>query len=184
VCVAALVLAAPAQGSPWQRKTFAQPIYQQWAERARVPLPAGPIKLQLTDNACDGYVCSYPWEKPPRIVMFRDRDFLTRFDFYHELGHVYSYQHPELHRPFERIFRLPGGRWTWLEEEWLAMGYTWCANDPRWGLRGYPGYDYWPTLRQHRRVCRPIAERGAAERASRNLRARRPSTTKRLRRPS
>lgn len=120
--------------------------YQSWVDQANVPTPAGRIRLDLTANACGGYICAFP--RQSRIVMFSGLiDNYTRPELLHEIGHIYSFRHQELHRLFLRIFGAP--RWTWLTEEWFAQGYSWCATR----FRALPGYDYWPTRKQHRDVC-------------------------------
>ena len=129
--------------------------YQRWIDEAKVPTPTGMIRLDLTPTGCAGYVCAYPWEDPPRIVLFLDSfDRYTRYDTLHEVGHVFSYQHrnPSFRRAFRRIFGLR--RW---DDEWFAQGYSWCAMNPSYpAYWNYPGYGYWPTIRQHRAVCRLI----------------------------
>ena len=135
--------------------TYGPEPYQSWIDTAKVPTPHGVIRLDLTDNGCDGYVCAYPWEMPPRIVLFLDSfDRYTRYDTLHEVGHVFSYQHRDsrFRRAFRAIFALR--RWN---DEWFAQSYSWCALNPNYpAYYNYPGYGYWPTIRQHRAVCRLI----------------------------
>jgi hypothetical protein len=50
--------------------------------------------------------------------------------------------------------------WKTWQVEPFAMAYSWCAMNPNWpAYRHYPGYDYWPSVSQHRRVCRLISAR-------------------------
>jgi hypothetical protein len=132
--------------------------YQHWVDAAKVPTPRGFVKLVLTENGCAGYICAYPTETPARIVMFSDSfDRYTRYDTLHELGHVYDAKRlrPRDRRAWARIF----GRW---DMEQFAQSYSWCAMNPSWpAYRNYPGYGYWPTVSQHRRVCALIRRRGS-----------------------
>ena len=152
----ALVPAAPAATLVERDGTRAPEPYQRWIDAAKVPTPSGVIRLDLTATGCDGYVCAYPWESPPRIVLFRDSfDRYTRYDTLHEVGHVFSYRHRNgrFRRAFMRIF----GERRW-NDEWFAQAYSWCATNPTYpAYYNYPGYGYWPTIRQHRAACRLIA---------------------------
>jgi hypothetical protein len=132
--------------------------YQRWVDQAKIPTPRGIIRLDLTEYGCAGYVCAYPTEQPPRIVLFFDSfDRYTRYDTLHEVGHVFAAERGD--GAFRRAFRHILGRW---DEEWFAQAYSWCAVNPRAPARWrYPGYGYWPTARQHRRVCSLIRRRGA-----------------------
>jgi hypothetical protein len=119
--------------------------FQTWTNQAAVPTPSGEVRVVLYENACAGYDCSVPWAKPPRIILFNVFDHWTRFEFLHELGHVYSYQHREIRKPFARLLELRR-----YDDEQFAMAYSWCATRT---FRAYPGYGYWPTRAQSRSVC-------------------------------
>lgn len=122
-----------------------------------MPRPTGKVILDLKENGCHGYDCSIPWASPPRIIMFRSVDRYSRWEFLHELGHVFDWQHRRVadRRWRARLEQVLG--WAKWEVEPFAMAYSWCARNPRWpAYRLYPGYYYWPTVYQHRAACRVL----------------------------
>lgn len=140
-------------GEPATASTFSH-----WAHAMHnVALPTGPIRLVLSEQGCPnfpGYECSDPDRRPGHSTIFMlddEPDAISRMQLFHEVGHVYDAQH---HAEVVQSFRLIFGRWN---DEQFAMAYSWCEANPRWeSWRLYPGYDYAPTLRQHRMICRVL----------------------------
>ena len=110
----------------------------------------------MSEEGCEGYDCSFPDAQPyPRVVLLAVIDRWTRFELWHELGHVYSWRHRH-DSLFRRAVKGALGWRGWREEQ-FAMAYSWCAWSTRTRALGrYVGYDYWPSLAQHRAVCRAI----------------------------
>jgi hypothetical protein len=136
--------------------------WQSWAQANKMPQPPIGITLKLTDYGCEneGDDCSYPWGPRPMIWMVNVADGVEHYQLLHELGHVFDWRHrkPADHRWRRQLVKTLG--WHGWSVEGFAMAYSWCAMNPNWpAYRHYPGYDYWPTVQQHRRVCRLIVAR-------------------------
>jgi hypothetical protein len=138
-------------------------LYQRWTDASRVPTPKGRIEVKLTSHACgEGGACmSYRRHARP-VIEFdfpEGSDRYSHYEFVHELGHVfdYLYMNGRERATFEGIMGLRGRWWAGADPpgEKFAMAYSFCALGARNPARSreYWGYDYLPTVRQHRRVC-------------------------------
>lgn len=125
------------------------------AAAAGVPLPAQMPVVILAPCPYEGG-SSCIWLGGP---IYLDPEWADRFTLFHELGHVFDYQHMD-DRERAAFLRLTGDRRPWRSprnspHEKFAESYATCALH----RRPAGGYGYSPPLRVHRRVCALI--RGA-----------------------
>jgi hypothetical protein len=140
----------------------AQP-YQRWADAANAPTPDTQIVLE--PSGCpDREEPGCTWPGGPihfdrdAILALSDHPVEVRGEFLHELGHQVDYAMPQ--RTRERFLHVMGYTWPWRSSansnhERFAEAYSRCAVGGK-AARRLPrgGYDYIPTKRQQRAVCR------------------------------
>lgn len=163
---AALLAVVPAQAVTLVNLdgSVAQP-YQSWADEAKVPTVQTTVTVKADVTACAGSTaCAWPGALRISCTFGQQcRDALL-----HELGHHYDFSMPEWKR---RVFAKITTRRAdaWLDgrnslAEQFAVAYSLCAVGRL--THSYPqadgsrmtvyGYQYKPTARQQRRVCRLI----------------------------
>ena len=167
----------------------AAPALRAWARDARVPLPAGTIRVRtrggcpwhLRDAGGNRRMSSAPCSIPPNGLYVPPGT--PRTLFLHELGHIFDYQMPAATRDaFRRQFKLPRPWRTYgmgfgrlpasprpLAHEQFADAYMACALDPRRPPNGTTDRGYRASPRRHRAVCDLIDRAGDALDATRPL---------------
>ena len=170
IALVLLLALAPSQASSAPRAprlaletgTPAPRDYQRLMAEARVPTPSGEIVLAL--RGCPGAESRscVPWEKA--MIYLAPGQENARY-FYHELGHIFDRTMPQ--RVRDDFLRITQGDGPWLTDgnsplEQFAEAYSLCAiNNARPLHHGIVGYDYRPTVHQHRRTCRLIRSAGS-----------------------
>jgi hypothetical protein len=139
--------------------------YQQWVYEAKVPTVAGPVRLigSMCPDRLNEYGCTGPDQT---IYLTRYPTLSTlefRQEFLHELGHQFDYWMPQWVRDrFQAIMR---DQRPWRDVpnaplEQFAQAYSLCGlggSLARRYLKGNTGaYDYTPTTKQNRAVCKLI----------------------------
>lgn len=117
------------------------------------PKPAGCMIAFLDNNVFVGtsriYLCPWSCESKEK-----------RQTFWHEMGHVYSYGAlPEIRVAFQKVMKdtRPWRSPSNSPHEQFAEAYRLCAKNPRRISDNESfGYDYDPSSRQHRRVCKML----------------------------
>jgi hypothetical protein len=122
-------------------------------DHVQMPSPTGTITV-YRQTCFDGQPRSCTSPQIPAVWI------QYRADLLHELGHRFDYGMSEHAR--ERFLTLIGqaGR-PWRSppnspHEQFAEAWSFCAINPRRPQRDVVGYEYWPSRRVHRRVCRTI----------------------------
>lgn len=152
-----LLFAAPANAT--QRIWAATFNYgdQQRTWLSLTPPPTGPITVYDADCPWQsGVACTT--ESQGRKVwvsrqLFRDE---WQAAVFHELGHQFDYEHPELRRPFLALLAL-GDEWRTPADsphEQFAEAYRLCAVYATRPQREAMGYGFVPSRRQFDAVCR------------------------------
>jgi hypothetical protein len=145
------------------------------AHAYKFPQPAQvPPVVTVTDKGYGiGYACNRsteivawitPWGDPCEYGIYLSPE-AGRGRYLHELGHHVDYLIPETD-PFRYRFRELIDYRPWRTSpnsphEKFAEAYSLCARKDLvkvtlWWLRRDFGYDYRPTVRTHRKVCRTI----------------------------
>jgi hypothetical protein len=111
------------------------------------------------------------YTKRPRTIFVRPGLSDPRGVLLHELGHVYDMTvlNNRDRRAFRRILRRRAARWWGADAlaEKFAEAYSWCARYARIvSIAKYSSYDYRPTGRQHRRICKLVRSAAGDRRAA------------------
>jgi hypothetical protein len=136
--------------------------WQRWADRALVPTVTGTVRVRLARCPARPSAAGCVYTRRPRTVFLRPGLRDPRGVLLHELGHVYDLKvmNNRDRGAFRRIMRRKRAKWWRGAEplaEQFAEAYSWCARYARIvSIARYSSYDYRPTGRQHRRVCRLV----------------------------
>jgi hypothetical protein len=157
-----LCVAAPAQATRLVT-TEGQPAqpFQRWADRAKVP--TAPAAAVIRVGLCPGLESvggCYRYDAEGDSVYLRDPTvpLAGRFEFFHELGHMYDDRvlTDQDRATFLRTMGYGSQWWTKTDPpaERFADAYALCAmwRRPTSFIIG-GDYGYRPTPRQYRRVC-------------------------------
>ena len=147
--------------------------WQRWADRALVPTVAGRVKVRRARCPARPSAAGCVYTKRPRTVWLSPRLRDPRGVLLHELGHVFDLKvmNNRDRGVFRRLMGRRAARW-WhgrrpLAEQ-FAEAYSWCARYARIvSIARYSSYDYRPTARQHRRICKLVAAAAVDRRAAR-----------------
>jgi hypothetical protein len=138
--------------------------WQAWADASRMPTPRAHIVVRRAGcPAAPKYYAGCVYTRHPKTIWIRPGIADPRGVLLHELGHVYDLlvMGPHDRRAFRRIFHDRRTRSWWQSHpplaEWFAEGYSYCARYARIvSVARYASYDYDPTPREHRELCRLI----------------------------
>jgi hypothetical protein len=155
--ISLIILAVAFNATPAHAYRLARP--------AQVP-PVIIVEGQGIGYACNGEGWIDPWGNPCAWGIYLSADLQHyRRIYLHELGHHVDYAISEAD-PFRYRFRELIDYRPWRTSpnsphEKFAEAYSLCARkDPAkvtlWWLRRDFGYDYRPSVRTHRKVCRTI----------------------------
>jgi len=148
---------------PWQR----------WADRALVPTVRGRVRVRVAPCPARPAAAGCVYTKRPRTIWLRPDLRDPRGVLLHELGHVFDLKvmNNRDRGAFRRALRRRDARW-WrgarpLAEQ-FAEAYSWCARYARIvSIAKYSSYDYRPTARQHKRICKIVRAAARDRRAAR-----------------
>jgi hypothetical protein len=146
--------------------------WQGWADRALVPTVAGRVTVRLLRCPARPTAAGCVYTKRPRTVFLRPGLRDPRGVLLHELGHVFDLK--VMNNRDRGAFRKIMGRgrskwWRGAEPlaEQFAEAYSWCARYARIvSISRYSSYDYRPTGKQHRRICRLVRSAAVDRRAA------------------
>jgi hypothetical protein len=147
--------------------------WQGWAGRALVPTVRGRVRVRFARCPARPAAAGCVYTRRPRTIFVRPGLHDPRGVLLHELGHVYDLKvmNNRDRGAFRRIMGREAARW-WkgarpLAEQ-FAEAYSWCARYARIvSIARYSSYDYRPTARQHRRICRLVHAAAVDRRAAR-----------------
>jgi hypothetical protein len=147
--------------------------WQGWARKALVPTVTGRVRVRVQRCPALPRAAGCVYTRRPRTVFVRPGLRDPRGVLLHELGHVYDLTvlNNRDRGAFRRIIRRRAAKW-WrgahpLAEQ-FAEAYSWCARYARIvSIAKYSSYDYRPTSRQHRRICRLVRAAARDRRAAR-----------------
>ncbi len=112
------------------------------------------------------------YTKRPRTIFVRPGLRDPRGVLLHELGHVFdlTVMNNRDRGAFRRIMRRRAAKWWRGPEplaEQFAEAYSWCARYARIvSIARYSSYDYRPTARQHKRICKLVRSAAGDRRAA------------------
>lgn len=146
--VSACAVGAPADAAVI---TPARP-YAQWTQewRGRVPLPTRSIKVQAPGPCAVGSACAYLEEHVITLTpdLLREPQFIRRYVFAHELGHMYDYEMPAQRGAFARLgLRNPWYAGSYAPAERYADAYARCATRDTANYPPPRGGDRWSCTR-------------------------------------
>ncbi len=147
--------------------------WQGWADRALVPTVIGRVKVRLAHCPARPAAAGCVYTRRPRTVYLRPGLRDPRGVLLHELGHVFDLKvmNNRDRGAFRRILRRGRAKWWRGAEplaEQFAEAYSWCARYARIvSIARYSSYDYQPTGRQHRRICKLVRAAAVDRRAAR-----------------
>jgi hypothetical protein len=145
--------------------------WQSWADASLMPTVLGRVRVRLARCPARPSAAGCVYTSRPRTIWMRRGLRDPRGVLLHELGHVYDLRvlNNRDRGRFRRIVGRSAKRRWWRGSrplaEQFAEAYSWCARFARIvSIRRYSSYDYRPSGRQHRRICRLIV-RAAGDRA-------------------
>ena len=147
---------------PWQR----------YADRALVPTVHGRVRVRVQRCPARPASAGCVYTKRPRTIFVRPGLRDPRGVLLHELGHVYdlTVMNNRDRGAFRRIMRRSKAKWWRGSEplaEQFAEAYSWCARYARIvSIARYSSYDYRPTARQHKRICKLVRSAAGDRRAA------------------
>jgi hypothetical protein len=147
---------------PWQR----------YADRALVPTVHGRVRVRVQRCPARPASAGCVYTKRPRTIFVRPGLRDPRGVLLHELGHVYdlTVMNNRDRGAFRRIMRRSRAKWWRGTEplaEQFAEAYSWCARYARIvSIARYSSYDYRPTARQHKRICKLVRSAAGDRRAA------------------
>lgn len=157
-------------------------VYQGWSDAGGLPTPD--LDVPIAFRNCTEYGADACTRGAPghRYIVIADYSDLAsdprasdddrlgaQLELLHEEGHVWdlSARNHGYRHTIERLLAITGSWWLGVApaSERFAMGFAYCSlfpsRIPRHVIRSvYWGYDYHPTVTQHRRMCAAI-RRGA-----------------------
>ena len=147
---------------PWQR----------YADKALVPTVHGRVRVRVAalPGAPASAGCVYT--RRPRTIFVRPGLRDPRGVLLHELGHVFdlTVMNNRDRGAFRRIMRRRAAKWWRGSEplaEQFAEAYSWCARYATIvSIARYSSYDYRPTARQHKRICKLVRSAAGDRRAA------------------
>ena len=147
--------------------------WQAWANRALVPTVRGRVRVRMQRCPALPAAAGCVYTKRPRTIYVRPGLRDPRGVLLHELGHVFDLKvmNNRDRGAFRRLMRRRSARW-WRGArplgEQFAEAYSWCARYARIvSIAKYSSYDYRPTARQHKRICRLVHAAAADRRVAR-----------------
>ncbi len=170
---AAALVAAPAGAGPTAdasaELTMSAPggrplggSWERWARASLMPTVRGRVILRLQRCPALPRAAGCVYRRRPRTIYIRPGVLRARSVLLHELGHLYDLRVMNNHDRgrFRRVMRAPRRKW-WAGRiplaEQFAEAYSFCARYPRIVAIGrYASYEYSPSRRQHRSVCKVI----------------------------
>jgi len=181
--LAALValVAAPADAGPPARSaadlTMRAPggkalagSWQRWARASLMPTVEGRVTVRVQRCPALPRAAGCVYRKRPRTIFIRPGVRQSRSVLLHELGHLFDLHvmNNQDRGRFRKAMRAPRRKW-WQGKiplaEQFAEAYSFCARYSRpIAISRYASYDYSPTRRQHRKVCRVMVD-AASDRA-------------------
>lgn len=141
-----------------------------WARASLMPTVEGRVIVRLQPCPALPRAAGCVYRKRPRTIYIRPGVRQQRSVLLHELGHLFDLRvmnNGDRGR-FRKLLSAPRRKW-WegripLAEQ-FAEAYSFCARYHRpIAIGRYASYDYSPTRRQHRSVCRLVVD-AAADRA-------------------
>ncbi len=146
--------------------------WQGWARRALVPTVLGRVRVRLQRCPALPRAAGCVYTRRPRTIYVRPGLRDPRGVLLHELGHVYDHtvMNNRDRGAFRRILRRRAAKWWGGADalaEQFAEAYSWCARYARIvSIAKYSSYDYRPTARQHRRICKLVRAAAGDRRAA------------------
>jgi hypothetical protein len=147
--------------------------WQLWADQALVPTVTGRVRVRVRRCPARPSSAGCVYTKRPRVVFVRLGLQDPRGVLLHELGHVYDLlvMNNRDRGTFRRIMGRRSAKWwrgTRPLAEQFAEAYSWCARYARIvSIAKYSSYEYRPTARQHRRICKLVHAAAVDRRAPR-----------------
>jgi hypothetical protein len=147
--------------------------WQAWADRALVPTVRGRVRVRMQRCPALPRAAGCVYSKRPRTIYVRPGLRDPRGVMLHELGHVFDLKvmNNRDRGAFRRLMGRKRAEW-WRGArplgEQFAEAYSWCARYARIvSIARYSSYDYRPSARQHRRICKLVHAAAADRRAAR-----------------
>jgi hypothetical protein len=148
--------------------------WQAWANRALVPTVRGRVRVRVRVRRCPARpaTAGCVYTRRPRTIFVRPRLRDPRGVLLHELGHVFdlTVMNNRDRGGFRRIMGRRSAKWWRGSEplaEQFAEAYSWCARYARIvSIARYSSYEYRPTARQHRRICKLVRAAAGDRRAA------------------
>ena len=147
---------------PWQR----------FADRALVPTVHGRVRVRVQRCPARPASAGCVYTKRPRTLFVRPALRDPRGVLLHELGHVFdlTVMNNRDRGAFRRIMGRRAAKWWRGPEplaEQFAEAYSWCARYARIvSIARYSSYEYRPTARQHKRICKLVRSAAGDRRAA------------------
>jgi hypothetical protein len=145
-------------------------LWQPWANASLMPTVRGRVTVRRASCPARPSAAGCVYTRRPRTIWLKPGVDDPRGVLLHELGHVFDLEvlNNRDRGHFRRLMGRRSARW-WRGSlplaEQFAEAYSWCARYARIvSISRYSSYDYRPTARQHKAICR-LAVRAARDRS-------------------